>query len=720
MRNILWILVFCVVPGLAEAQDFMLKRGAKVTVYMAPTDEPVASTALQMLAEDMKRVLEAKVVPVQKEKKAQVVAVFDDCLPREGFRLHVESGRLYVRGADAHGLAYGLLEVSRLMGVSPWEWWADCEPAKRLEVVLQEGFTNEQHPAVAYRGIFINDEDWGILPWSGGVIGPDTNERIFQLMLRLRANYYWPSMHEVSKPFFTIEGNREMAHKYGIYVGGSHCEPMGTSPATEWKMRGEGDYNYVTNRENVQKFWAERLDEVKGQDMVYTIGMRGLHDGSMQGVKTKEEKLHYLQEVIDDQRNLLAVHVNPDVTSIPQVFVPYKEVLDIYHSGLKVPDDVTLMWTDDNYGYIRHFPDSVEVSRKGGNGLYYHVSYWGRPHDYLWLGTFSPALLRQQLTEAYQRGIRRMWVLNVGDIKPAEFQIEEFLNMAWEGVDGTDETADLHRFMEREFGETLADTLTSLMTDHYRLAFDRKPEHMGYTRVEEADKKYWNTFRPILDWTKETVVQRVADYQRLSDAVETLEGQVPAHRRQAYFQLVKYPVQAAAQMNFKFLVPERSGEAYDSIVTLTHIYNSNPRWKGIMDMAPRKLAVFGPVTEPIVYPDAEKRQVLFETDTWLSVPLGEEKTFAFETSGETYGAYVYLLPTHPVAGDRLTFSLSADGGEAQTFDYQTYDRSEEWKRNVLRNHAYRFMPLELGEGRHVLTFKALTEGVYLRGIQLVQ
>ena len=224
---------------------------------------------------------------------------------------------------------------------------------------LRAGYSTEQSPAVAYRGIFINDEDWGILPWSGGVIGPETNERIFQLMLRLRANYYWPAMHEVSQPFFTIPGNREMAHKYGIYIGGSHCEPMATSPAKEWEMRGVGDYNYVTNSEAVKNFWQERLEEVKGQDIVYTIGMRGLHDGSMQGTKTKEDKLRYLQQAIDDQREMLRSTVNVDVASVPQVFVPYKEVLDIYRSGLQVPDDVTLMWTDDNYGYIRHFPDSV-------------------------------------------------------------------------------------------------------------------------------------------------------------------------------------------------------------------------------------------------------------------------------------------------------------------------------------------------------------------------
>lgn len=722
MKQFLLLCVLCATALCLKAQDVVLERHKEIKVYAEETGAPVSHTAMQMLQGDVEAVLDARIKEVKTPKQARIVATLDKTLPREGFRVEVKKGRLWVSGADAHGMAYGLLEVSRLLGVSPWEWWADCVPEKQDEVVLKEGFVTEQSPAVAYRGIFINDEDWGILPWSGGVIGPETNERIFQLMLRLRANYYWPSMHEVSKPFFTIEGNREMAHKYGIYVGGSHCEPMGTSPATEWKLRGEGDYNYVTNKEQVQRFWAERLEEVKGQDMVYTIGMRGVHDGAMQGVKTQADKLKYLQQVIDDQREMLRVHVNPDTTSIPQVFVPYKEVLDIYHAGLNVPDDVTLMWTDDNYGYIRHFPDSSEVSRKGGNGLYYHISYWGRPHDYLWLGTFSPFLLRQQLTEAYERGIRQMWILNVGDIKPAEYQIEDFLNMAWEGVGvPADERHTLRQFHAREFGEALADTLTSIMSDHYRLAFDRKPEHTGGTRVEESDRQYWSTFRPIDGWSKEDVKKRTETYQRLSDAIEALEQDVPQHRRDAYFQLVKYPVQASAQMNFKFLCPERSGEAYDSIVSLTHIYNSNPRWRGIMDMAPRKLPVFGRVTEPLVYPEAQPTDVLFDEDTWLLVRLGEKRTFTFETSDDSVRLDIRLLPTHPVKGDRLAFSVSVDGGEPQRFEYQTYDRSEEWKRNVLRNYAQRFATLQLGEGeRHTLTFEALTEGVYLRSIRRVQ
>ena len=193
-----------------------------------------------------------------------------------------------------------------------------------------------------------------------GVIGPKTNEKIFQLLLRLRANYYWPAMHEVTEPFFLTPGNREMAARYGIYIGGSHCEPMASSTAVEWGRRGKGDYDYVNNSDCVLKFWEDRVRDIAGQEIVYTLGMRGVHDGAMNGAKTVDEQKAVLSRAIADQRALIARYVDADVTKVPQVFIPYKEVLDVYRAGLDVPDDVTLMWCDDNYGYIRHFPTPIE------------------------------------------------------------------------------------------------------------------------------------------------------------------------------------------------------------------------------------------------------------------------------------------------------------------------------------------------------------------------
>src|SRR5690606_17856873 len=339
---------------------------------------------------------------------------------------------LFVVGSDPHGAAYGVLELSRLIGVSPWVWWADAAPERKSDVILPADFKDTQYPNVQYRGIFLNDEDWGLTPWSAhtfepeakikeGIdpaktkkmqtIGPKTYSKIFELLLRLRANTIWPAMHEVTVPFYFVQGNREAAEKYGIYIGSSHCEPLARNSATEWDIVGEGRYNYISNKENVVSYWTDRLKELGGSNNIFTLGMRGKHDGAMEGVKGVAEYKDAIDKVIVDQTALLKTYINPDPSQIPQVVIPYKEILDVYRAGMKVPDYATLMWCDDNYGYITHFPDAEEKHRSGGNGVYYHISYWGRPHDYLWLSTASPALIHQQMKTAYEHDVRKIWIV---------------------------------------------------------------------------------------------------------------------------------------------------------------------------------------------------------------------------------------------------------------------------------------------------------------------
>ena len=665
-------------------------------------------------------------------------------------------GKLLVAGSDSHGTAYGIMELSRLIGVSPWEWWADVTPEKKTSFVLSAEYQTLQSPSVEYRGIFINDEDWGLMPWSSqtyepsdikGHIGPKTNARIFELLLRLRANTYWPAMHECTLPFFLTEGNRKVAEEYGIFIGSSHCEPMVCSAAGEWRRRGQGDYDYVNNSASVYKFWEDRVKEVAQQGNIYTLGMRGVHDGQMQGAKTVAEQKAVLERVLKDQRGLLQKYVNKDVTAIPQAFIPYKEVLDIYNAGLQVPDDVTLIWCDDNYGYIRHFPTAEERARKGGNGIYYHVSYWGRPHDYLWLGTFSPYLLHQQMKLVYDRGIQKMWVLNVGDIKPAEYQIELFLDMAW-NIDEVNEigvTAHLKSWLEREFGSNRAEELLPAMEAHYQLSYIRKPEFMGNTREEERDPKY--KVIKDLPWSEQAISERLRSYTVLSDVVERMESNIPADRQDAYFQLVKYPVQAAAQMNRKILTAQlarhskadwkQSDAAFDSIASLTQQYNSlqNGKWNRMMDFQPRKLPVFKRVehttaTEPMM----TDRKILckwnaMECTYGKPVPyegLGYERkaagirkgsslTFAFDDYGkDSVEVEIRLLPSHPLDEKQLRFAISVDEAVPQTVSYETKGRSEEWKENVLRNQAIRKVTLPINkQASHKLVITALDEGVVL-------
>lgn len=762
-------LVFLWVTQICCAQ-FSLRSDQPIKLACDNAEEKVVQTALKLFMRDYQSVFSASAAvdarqgniivgtvgksPLLKAVSADVSALTGK---KQAFLLQVlPDGKLLVAGSDSHGTAYGIMELSRLIGVSPWEWWADVTPEKKTSFVLSAEYQTLQSPSVEYRGIFINDEDWGLMPWSSqtyepsdikGHIGPKTNARIFELLLRLRANTYWPAMHECTLPFFLTEGNRKVAEEYGIFIGSSHCEPMVCSAAGEWRRRGQGDYDYVNNSASVYKFWEDRVKEVAQQGNIYTLGMRGVHDGQMQGAKTVAEQKAVLERVLKDQRGLLQKYVNKDVTAIPQAFIPYKEVLDIYNAGLQVPDDVTLIWCDDNYGYIRHFPTAEERARKGGNGIYYHVSYWGRPHDYLWLGTFSPYLLHQQMKLAYDRGIQKMWVLNVGDIKPAEYQIELFLDMAW-NIDEVNEigvTVHLKSWLEREFGSNCAEELLPAMEAHYQLSYIRKPEFMGNTREEERDPKY--KVIKDLPWSEQAISERLRSYTVLSDVVERMESNIPAGRQDAYFQLVKYPVQAAAQMNWKILTAQlarhskvdwkQSDAAFDSIASLTQQYNSlqNGKWNRMMDCQPRKLPVFKRVehtaaTEPMV----TDRKMLckwnaMECTYGKPVPcegLGYERkaagirkgsslTFAFDDYGkDSVEVEIRLLPSHPLDEKQLRFAISVDEAVPQTVSYETKGRSEEWKENVLRNQAIRKVTLPINkQASHKLVITALDEGVVL-------
>ncbi|WP_257670584.1 glycosyl hydrolase 115 family protein [Parapedobacter tibetensis] len=677
---------------------------------------------------------------------------------------------LFVVGSDPRGAAYGVLELSRLIGISPWKWWADVTPEKKTTVSLPADYKTTQYPSVQYRGIFLNDEDWGLNPWSSGTfepeaklkegidlaktrkmktIGPKTYAKIFELLLRLRANTIWPAMHEVTVPFYFVEGNREAAERYGIYIGSSHCEPLARNSATEWDISGIGEYNYLTNKDHVISYWTDRLKELGSSNNIFTIGMRGKHDGPMEGVKTTEEYKEAISKVIADQTELLKTYINPDPSKVPQVIIPYKEVLDVYKAGLDVPDYVTLMWCDDNYGYITHFPDTAEKNRSGGNGIYYHASYWGRPHDYLWLGTANPVLLYQQMKLAYDKGVRKIWILNVGDIKAIEYQTELFLDMAWD-IDGVADggvNAHLYNWLGRDFGEHAADRFIPLMQEYYRLAYIRKPEFMGNTREEERDPAY--KVIKDLPWSEEEISGRLRAYNDLSDQVEKLTNLIPAHRQAAYFELVKYPVQAASQMNRKLLYAQlarhgkaewrQSHAAFDSIAALTHQYDTlkGGKWDKMLDYKPRNLPVFQQVKEeqaaqPLpTYrtPRYVFNGIDFTSSTTEQTPIEglgyEGKALALQKGssitfdlphlpGDSVFVEVRLLPNHPVEGEQLRFGIALNDTPMKEIDYRTLGRSEEWKENVLRNQAIRKVAFPVAhQSNHRLTLKALDAGVVI-------
>ncbi|MFV0289561.1 MAG: glycosyl hydrolase 115 family protein [Mangrovibacterium sp.] len=764
-----------------STSGFEFKQKENIAIQFNEAEEPVVKEALRMFGEDFKRVFTASIEKGIEHTDLYIATLGNENWSKElidaydletlkqqeeAFLLLVNNGKIFILGSDKRGTAYGILELSRLIGVSPWEWWADAKAEQKKSLVLNDGFKTLQYPSVARRGIFINDEDWGLMPWSStnyeptevkGEIGPITNARIFELLLRLRANTYWPAMHKCSKAFFETPGNKEIADKYSIFVGTSHCEPMVRNTNAEWNREERGHYNYLTNKEGILNFWQERVIQQAQSDNIYTLGLRGEHDGKMEGAKTDAERMEVLTNVIADQRNMLAQYVNKDVEQISQVFIPYKEVLDAYKLGLQVPDDVTLMWCDDNYGYVRHFPTLEEQTRKGGNGLYYHISYWGRPHDYLWLATSSPAQIYSQMKLSYDKGNREMWVLNVGDIKPGEYLTEFFLDIAWNinSIEGTKKGLDEHlnHWLAREFGKEKAQELTHVMNEYYRLAYIRKPEHMGNTRVEEGKTSHWNNVSDLA-WSEKQITERIACYQTLVNKIKELSPTIPVHKQSAWFQLVEYPVLAAAQMNFKHLYAQlarhglanwdKSDAAYNSIVELTEQYSAieNGKWRGIMDMKPRNLSVFAKpehtqATTSLV--EEEQWEYHFNGNEYsnfngekpienglgyqrAAIYLPKRSTVCYEIQSidaDSLVVEIDLAPNHPVSGEQIRYTITIDDDQAITVNYATEGRSEEWKQNVLRNQAIRQTKHAIQQSKkHLIKLTAQDEGVVIDQIKI--
>ncbi len=647
-RIALFFILSALLPSLTlRAADIVWYDGRHAVTYQVEgRTDPVVKMALQMFCDDMQQVTGQRAVASRKGSIRIVQGKGKD----DGFRLSVnKQGQIVVEGHNGRGTAYGILELSRMAGVSPWVWWGDVVPERKSRLVIDSDFTMEHTPSVAYRGIFINDEDWSLRNWAWknyepseqfGAMGPKTYKAIFQLLLRLRANTIWPAMHPGTPGFFTIKGNKEMADSCGILIGTSHCEPLLRNNVAEWDTKKRGAYNYITNREQVQQYWIERLQQVKGSEELFTIGMRGIHDGSMEGVSTKEEKLAGLQQVIDDQRELIRKHYDKQVERVPQVFIPYKEVLEIMESGLRVPDDVTLMWCDDNYGYMTRLSDDEQQKRSGGGGVYYHLSYWGRPHDYLWLTTTQPGLVYNEMKAAYDHNCRKVWIVNVHDVKVAAYDLELFMDMAWD-IDIVGPST-LNRHLERwlctQFGEKVGKQLFPAMQGFYRLCDIRKPEFMGWTQVELADRKTYPNGRSQVTDTEfsskefDSELKRyLSDYEHLCVVVDEAETLIRPELKDAFFAAVKYPVHAARAMAVKMLEAQtarsmymgqtgksaegrngsmmlasaRAIQAYREIQQLTTYYNDSlagGKWKGLMNMMPRDLNVFNPPIVPYLPP----------------------------------------------------------------------------------------------------------------------
>lgn len=524
---------------------------------------------------------------------------------------------LVIAGSDRRGTAYGVFSVSEAIGVSPWYWWADVPVVHQDKLFVKAGYTSET-PSIKYRGIFINDEDWGMKPWSEknfekelGDIGPKTYAKVCELILRLKGNMLAPAMHTCTGPFYSYPDSKKVADEYGIMITTSHCEPLLFNNASlkEWDSSRDGDWNYKENRETIYNKLDNRVKEASPYENIYTLAMRGLHDAGMRGNLSDQEKVQVLAQAIRDQREILTRHIDRPIQDIPQIFIPYKEALDLYELGLEVPDDVTLAWVDDNYGYIKRLSNPEEQKRSGRAGVYYHTSYLGAPHDYLWLNTTPPVLMYEELKKAYDTGADRYWLLNVGDIKPMELATSTFFEMAWDFDRFNYDNVNKHQaaLLGKIFGSQYIREFQDLLDEYYRLAWSRKPEFMGWEREwdEPEREKLQDT-----DFSFENhndARHRIADYRELSDKSAALWKQLPETYRPAFFEMFAYPAMASYQMNRKFLMAQLNHEllkkndiaganwaalesqtAYDSIQALNKIYNTqlDGKWNYMMDIAP--------------------------------------------------------------------------------------------------------------------------------------
>ena len=733
MRHRLLILLFLGVCLSSMASNVVWFDGQHPVSYqLAGRVDPVVKQALRMFCDDMQLVTGMK--PVASREAA--IRIIQGKGSDDGFRLSVQKGQLVVEGHNARGTAYGLLELSRMAGVSPWVWWGDVRPYSRsTPISVADTFCIEHTPSVAYRGIFINDEDWSLRQWSKDNMGPQTYRRLFELMLRLRANTLWPAMHEGTPGFFTVPGNREMADSFGVVVGSSHCEPLLRNNVAEWNRDTRGSYNYITNRQQVQQYWIERLKEVKGSEKLFTIGMRGIHDGAMEGVKTKQEQLAALQQVIDDQRQLIRQYYSKNVEQVPQVFIPYKEVLEIMESGLRVPDDVTLMWCDDNYGYLTRLPDAEQQKRRGGGGVYYHLSYWGRPHDYLWLTTTQPGLIYHEMRTAYDHNCRKLWIANVHDPKVAAYDLELFLDLAWD-INSAPLEQHLQRWLCTQFGAQVGNAVFPAMKEFYHLNAIRKPEFMGWTQVELDKKKYpgGKSVPGYTEFSLQEGYERMEAFARIEAVVDTWRPLVNVGRQDAYFAHVLYPVHAAAAMTRKMLANEsESLKAYEEIQQLTERYNAmnGGKWRGLMSAAPRDLPVFGKVhtkfpQHPSIgrliarnacdYQTASNGvsvvSMLGHSMNAVALPKDAALMYDFDSPSEGEAVlYTAMIPTQPSNRGDLRYQVTIDDQEPVVISLKTPYRSERWKQSVLRGQSLNKTPVHLTKGPHTLKIKALDEHI---------
>jgi hypothetical protein len=655
VTSLLVALLFCSFPAAGQKQSDVIisseksagalalaSAGSCAPLLVSPGEWPGVTRALTDLQNDLCRVTGAMpgLITTTKPPRSEFVviagtvgrsAVIDRLIKRKKIDVGDICGKwesfviqtvekpfpgvksaLVIAGSDKRGTIYGIYEISRQAGVSPWYWWADVPVRKSNELYVIPGRHVWGEPSVKYRGIFLNDEYPALTRWVAykyGEVTPSANPpvpsgianygsefyaRIFEVLLRLKANYLWPAMWNNAFNEDDLR-NAALADEYGIVMGTSHQEPM-IRAQKEWDRRYQktlGSWSWTHHEDTLVKFWREGIRRNKDYESIITIGLRGADDTEM-GPGGPAANIARLEKIVKVQREMIAEEINADVTKVPQSWCLYKEVQDYYYEGMRVPDDVTLLWAEDNWGNVRRLPTADERKRSGGAGVYYHFDYHGGPRSYQWINTSPIPKIWDQMSLAKQYGADRIWIVNVGHFRGYEIPIEYFLDLAWDtGALGSEEmSAWTEQWAAEIFGAEHAGEIAEIIREYTRYNGRRKPELLSPSTYSLVD---YNEAERI-----------VKEYNRLADWAEQIGHLLPAKMKDAYFHLVLFPVKACALVNELYVTAGKNalyasqgranaGEMADCTeqlftadTTLMGYYNrvyAGGRWKHFMDQA---------------------------------------------------------------------------------------------------------------------------------------
>jgi hypothetical protein len=625
----------------AEAGSFTLSASGKsAPLYISNQDYPGVIRALGDLQSDIKKVTGAEPVlstdSVPKEKEVVIVGTLGksaiiDQLAKEN-KINVSDVRgqwetffiqvvenpmsgidkaLVIAGSDKRGTIYGIYDLSEDIGISPLHFWADSPPKKKNAIYILPGRNKQGPPSVKYRGIFINDEapdlsNWvrmtyGTVPQSedppipSGVSNYNSEfyKTVFEMILRMKGNYLWPAMWNNA---FNEDDpkNPKLADEYGIVMGTSHQEPM-LRAQKEWDRRYQrtlGSWNYYTHPEELQRFWREGITRNKDYESILTIGLRGANDTPMIRGGTVEESMALLEKIVAVQRDMISDVYKTDITQIPQSWCLYKEVQEYYTRGLRVPDDVTLLWADDNWGNVRRLPTETERSRSGGAGIYYHFDYHGGPRDYMWINTISLPQVWEQMTLAKEYSADRIWIVNAGHLKHVVFPIEYFLSLGWNTKQWTNNNIRdyIEMWSQREFGSEFAKEIAEIYVQYSRFNARRKPEIL--------DQSIYS----LINYREAEKV--VEEFNALAAKAEEIHDKLPEEMKDTFYDLILFPTQICANYTELYITAGRNAlyaqqgrasandmadkvrELFQNDADLTNFYHTkfaDGKWNHFMD-----------------------------------------------------------------------------------------------------------------------------------------